>query len=348
MIRRSAAEEVRQLVERLTGDDPLRRDAAAARLAIIGSRAVGTLTRALESRLPTAAQTAILRTLEAIHDPRSLASAAGLVDAPDVETASAATAVLRGFLRSSDGALAEAAFERLTSVTLDPTRPEPVRAAALEALSDLPAETTAQVLRELRNDPSGRLRRIAARSSDSASRLETLAEVTAAARCPEPRALRAMLAAEGATTPLPVLRRLVDLLREREAAETATPRRTEWQAARAAVHQALAARRSRLGVYDLRETLAAAPGPLPVGFIAALETVGDASCLDEIAAAYVRARQARDGWWIEHLVLAFRSITSRERLTRRSAALKRVASKWPRVVDELIGGRKTAGSHGRF
>jgi HEAT repeat protein len=340
VIRRFAAEEIRQLVDRLTGDDVLRREAASARLAIIGSRAVGTLTRALDSPLPPSAQTAILRTLEAIHDPRSVAPAAGLVDSPDVETASAAADVLRGFLRSADAALAEAAFERLTSVTLDPTRPEPVRAAALEALSELPAETTAQVLRELRHDPSGRLRGIAARPVEAASRAETLTEVTAAARCPEPRDLRAMLAAEAGSTPLPVLRRLVDLLREREAAETASPRRTEWQAARAAVHQSMAARRSRLALYDLRETLAAVPGPLPVGFMAALETVGDASCLDEIAAAYIRARRARDNWWVEHLVLAFRSIVSRERLTRRSAALKHVASKRPHVLEELLPRRR--------
>jgi hypothetical protein len=149
-----------------------------------------------------------------------------------------------------------------------------------------------------------------------------------------------MLAAEAGSTPLPVLRRLVDLLREREAAETVSPRRTDWQAARAAVHQSMAARRSRLALYDLRETLAGVPGPLPVGFMAALETVGDASCLDEIAAAYIRARRARDTWWVEHLVLAFRSIVSRERLTRRSAALKHVASKRPHVLEELLPRRR--------
>ncbi len=336
MIRRSAAEEIRQLVERLTGDDALRREAAAARLAIIGSRAVDTLARALDARLPPAAQAAILRTLEAIHDPRAVAAATRLVDSPDVDTASAAAGVLRGFLRSSDAALAEAAFERLTSVTLDPTRPEPVRAAALEALSELPAATTDQVLRELRDDPSGRLRRIAAGPPEAGARLEALADVTASARCPEPRELRAMLAAEAGATPLPVLRRLVDLIREREAAESSAQRRTDWQAARAAVHQALAARRSRLAVYDLRETLAAVPGPLPVGFIAALETVGDASCLGDIAAAFLRARRARDAWWTEHLALAFRAIVARERLTRRSPSVRQVASRWPGAAEELL------------
>jgi hypothetical protein len=149
-----------------------------------------------------------------------------------------------------------------------------------------------------------------------------------------------MLAEQGASAPLPALRRLVDLLRERETAETATSRRTEWQAARAAVHQALAARHSRLAVYDLRETLAAVPGPLPVGFIAALEAIGDASCVSEIAAAYIRARRAQDEWWTEHLALAFKAIVARERLTRRSAALKQVAARWPLASEELMPKRK--------
>jgi hypothetical protein len=339
VIRRSAADEIRPLVERLTGDDPLRRDAASARLAIIGARAVGTLLRALNAA-PPVAQAAILRTLEAIQDPRSVSPAISFVDARELDVAIAAVGVLRRFLRASDRAVAEAAFERLTSVTLDPTRPEPVRAAALEALSDLPGETIAQVTRELQNDPSDRLRRAAEHPTTGAESAGTLAQIAASARCPDPAELRALVASEAASVPLPVLRRLIDLLREREAEETETTRRTEWQAVRAAVHQALAGRRSRMALYDLRETLAAVPGPLPVGFVAALESVGDASCLDDVAAAYLRARRARDPWWTEHLALAFQSIVTRERLTRRSPALKHVVSKWPQAAEELLPRRR--------
>jgi hypothetical protein len=320
VIRRSAAGEVRQLVERLTGDDPVRREAAVARLAVIGPRAVATRARALEGPLP--------------------APAARLVDAAEIEVASAAVAVLRGFLRATAGALASASFERLTGVTLDPTRPEPVRTAALEALSDLPPATTAQVIRELENDPSRNLANLARHPADGPALPSRLAEITQAAECPDPADLRPMLAAQGASAPLPALRRLVDLLRERETAETATSRRTEWQGARAAVHQALATRGSRLALYDLRETLPAVPGPLPVGFVAALEAVGDASCLPDLAAAYVRARQARDDWWTEHLARTFRTIVARERLTRRSAAIRQVASKWPQAAEELMPGRR--------
>jgi HEAT repeat protein len=338
VIRRSAADEIRTLVDRLTGEDPLRRDAASARLAIIGPRSVATLVRALNASSP-AAQAAVLRTLEAIQDPRSVGPATSLVDSVDQDVATAAVSVLRRFLRASDRALAETAFERLTSVTLDPTRPEPIRAAALEALSDLPGEAVAQVARELQNDPSGRLRR-AGQPEATAQTRSTLAEIAASARCPDPAELRALVATQAASVPLPVLRRLVDLLRERETEETATSRRTEWQAVRAAVHQALAGRRSRVALYDLRETLALVPGPLPVGFVAALESIGDASCLDDVAAGYVRARRARDPWWTEHLAIAFRSIVAREHLTRRSAALKHVASKWPQAAEELLPRRR--------
>jgi hypothetical protein len=336
VIRHSAAQEIRQLVERVTGDDPLNRDAASARLSVIGERAVGTLVGALDRNLTAPALAAILRTLEAIHDPRSVSPAIRLVDAADIDVASAAIAVLRGFLRSADGSVADATFERLTAITLDPTRPEAVRAVALEALSDLPAATTTQVLRELEHDTSVRLASAGTRRADRAGLPVRLAELTSAARCPGPDELRAMVAAEGPSAPLGTLRRLVGFLREREASETATERRTEWQAVRAAVHQVLAARGSRLAVYDLRETLATVPGPLPVGFVAALETVGDASCLSDLAAAYLRARGAKDAWWTEHLAAAFRTIVARERLTRRSAALRQVATRWPQAAEELM------------
>ncbi len=336
VIRRSAAAEIRQLIDRLIGSDDVEREAASARLAIIGARATRTLTDALDATTEPAGQTAILRTLEAIHDPRALPSATRLTDSGELEVATAAVAVLRRFLRHSDSALANAAFERLTSLTLDPTRPEPVRAAALEALSDLPAATTAQVLRQLEHDPSQNLRAAATLPGDARRRPGGLADIIEASVCPAPAAVRALVAEEGARAPLPVLGRLVEILRAREEADTASPRRTEWQAARAAVHQVLARRGSRVALYDLREALAAAPGPLPVGFIAALEAIGDASCLDAVAAAYIRARRTRDDWWAEHLGTLFKEILHRERLTRRSAAVRRITSKWPQAAEELL------------
>lgn len=335
-IQRSAATEIRQLVERLVSGEAVDRDAASARLAVIGARATRALIRALEAAANASAQTAILRTLEAIHDPHSVGTVMRWTDSPDVEVASAAVSVLRRFLRYDDAALANAAFELLTSVTLDPTRPAPVRAAALEALSDLPPETTREVLRQLENEADPQLHAVEGASETARPTVDALAEMTQASLCPEPHVLRGMLEREGRTVPLAVLGRLVELLRSREEAEAASARRTEWQAARAAVHQALAERNSRLALYDLRESLAVVPGPLPVGFLAALERVGDASCLEEVAAAYLRARGARDEWWTDHLARVFRTITRRAKLTKRSAALKRVIAKYPHAAEELL------------
>jgi HEAT repeat protein len=301
---------------------------------------VASLIDALGASASPPARVAILRALEAIHDPRAVGPAARLVDDPEVEVATSAVAVLRAFIRASDLALSNAAFERLTGVVLDESRKEPVRAAALEALSDLPPATTAEVLRQLRHDRSAMLRGVASRPAAKDARPRTLAEAAAQSRCPEPGDLRAMIAAEGRSVPLPTLARVLDLAHAREAAETATARRTEWQAVRGAIHQALAARGSRLALYDLRESLSAVPGPLPVGFVAALERVGDATCLDPITAAYVRAARVRDPWWMEHLQTAFRAIVARERLTRRAAAVRHVFAKWPGAAADLWPSRR--------
>jgi hypothetical protein len=324
----------------LTGPDPIERDTAAARLAIVGPRAVGPLVEALEYDMPHDARAAMLRVLEAIRDPRAVSAAAAAVDDDDEEVAIAAVGTMRPFLRWSDSRIANAVFERLTAVVLDSTRGAPVRTAALEALSDLSGDAVRKILEQLEDDPLPDVRALATHP-DRGARPQMLAEIAASNRCPDPLELRAGIAEEGARVPLNVLGRLLDTLRERESAETATPRRTEWQACRAAVHQALAARGSRLGIYDLRETLASVPGPLPVGFLAALNEIGNASCLEPIAATYARAFDADDRWWVEHLRDAFQSIVKREKLTARSAPLKRIVTKYPHAANLSSPARST-------
>ena len=82
VIKASASAEIRPLVDALSGDDEVRREAAIARLAVIGERAVDRLVRAYRSASARDARVAILRALEAIPDPRSLALArAAVVDA---------------------------------------------------------------------------------------------------------------------------------------------------------------------------------------------------------------------------------------------------------------------------
>lgn len=337
-IQRSAATEIRRLVERLVSGVTVDRDAASARLAVIGPRATRTLVKALEASTNPPAQVAILRTLEGIHDPHGVPPASQFLDSPEVEVALAAIGLLRSFLRDDDAALADVALERLTAVTLDPTRSAAARVAALEAISDLPPETSREVRRQLEGDSDPQLREAAGlRTAPGAP--PALAQITRASQCPEPGVLRDLIAAQGPTVPLAVLGRLVELLRSLEEA-AASLRRTEWQAARAAAHQALAERDSRLALYDLRESLAIVPGPLPVGFLAALERIGDASALEDVASAYLRARRARDAWWTEHLARTFREIVRRERITRRSAAMKRVVARYPQAAHELLSPKR--------
>jgi hypothetical protein len=129
----------------------------------------------------------------------------------------------------------------------------------------------------------------------------------------------------GADLPLGELLRFVELARDRDAA--APPGgRVEWAAARAAAHLELAKRGSRIALYDVREWLEAARQPLPADALAALSTVGDASCLEPIAKAHARSRDAS---WRQRLADAFRAVTTRERLTRRHAVIKKIEQKWP-------------------
>ena len=96
---------------------------------------------------------------------------------------------------------------------------------------------------------------------------------------PDDAALVAAVLREDADdTRLTVLRRLVDVIRERER-HRGDETRAQWMAVRGQVHQHLASRGSRIALYDLRDTLDRMRGPIPVGFLAAAATVGDAACL---------------------------------------------------------------------
>jgi hypothetical protein len=105
------------------------------------------------------------------------------------------------------------------------------------------------------------------------------------------------------------------------------------------VHAALASRHSRVALYDLRETLERTKEPLPVDFLAALEAIGDASCLEPIAEAYARASGGSgEAWWKRHLSDAFRAIATRERISRRNAVMKRIEKRWPAILAAVSTG----------
>jgi hypothetical protein len=127
------------------------------------------------------------------------------------------------------------------------------------------------------------------------------------------------------------LQKVVERVREREGAEPAAVR-DQWRLTRAAAHVALGHRGSRLALYDLRESFESAKAPLPVEFLTALSLVGDGSCVEAIAAAHARAK---DAWWREHLARVFRDIVARERLTRRHGAVRKAEKRWKSAIDAM-------------
>jgi hypothetical protein len=83
-----------------------------------------------------------------------------------------------------------------------------------------------------------------------------------------------------------------------------------------------------------------------VSFLAALHLVGDASCLEPLAAAYARG-SGSDARWRHQVAETFRVISRREKVTRRHAAIKRIESRWPDGARELMGPRlRRADDHG--
>ena len=92
-------------------------------------------------------------------------------------------------------------------------------------------------------------------------------------------------------------------------------------------------------MYDMRELLEGAKGPLPVEFLAALSQVGDASCLESVAGAYARTKGpdlSRHDWWRQHLADAFRAIVVREGVSRRHAVAKKMEKRWPGTWAQVV------------
>jgi len=331
VIRRSSHEEVTRLVADVLGDSDVAREAAVARLVIIGPRAVEQLVVALGEARRRASLIAILQVLERIADGRALIPASQYLAQGDQAVALAAVAAVRPHLQSPHAAVADAAVRILTDVVLDVSAADSVRAAALDAVHDLPVEAVEPILVRLRDDPSPRLRRQA--GWPSAERGPDVLETTIEDLAREgPEEFRTALETHGVSAPLPVLHHLVVHARQREEAERSPDVRSRWRVARAAVHQALADRGSRVALYDLRETFENARQTIPIGMVAAVAQVGDGSCLEPLASAIDRTT---DLWLKDQLLAAIAAIVRRERLTRRHAVVKRLLARHPLLGEAL-------------
>ncbi len=341
MIRKSAARDVQALIANLDDTDQVRREAAIARLAVIGAPAVSHLIALLARGASPVVREGALRALGATGDARALGVALSHIGDSDSAVSVAAIGVVRPFVTSPDGAVV---LDRLIATALDSGRDEAVRMAAVEAIREVPGKAAAELRAKLAQDASASVRRRARAPGHQAEARRNPRELVQAAAdgagLPDnPEVLRRLVASLSGSLPLPVLHRLIGVVAAREAAEPSGPRQEAWKVTRGAVHAALAARGSRVALYDLRETLERARGPVPVEFLAAVERIGDASCLDALAAAFARTLAAgfpaRD-WWTEHLAAAFRGIVQRERLTSRHAAIKRIRARWPDAATVLL------------
>jgi hypothetical protein len=327
VIRASSSRQVDALLADLASPDDVTRDAAVARLIVIGPRAVQRLLDRAEDRQATEeSRVAALHALEGIADQRAFEPALGLLDDPSEAVAAAAVGLLHGALASARGV---EALDRLTAIAVDRTRARAVRLAAIRAVRGIGDTTVGPLLQALGVDPDPAIALAAGLGPESAADpVHQLRDAAAGILPDAPDSVRLALTEAAEHVPPQVLHQLIERIRFREGAESGATR-GGWMAARAAAHAALAHRGSRLALYDLRETLESARDPLPVEFLGAAAAIGDATCLEAIASAYTRGLEGRaDVWWLQRLTDVFRTIAAREGLTRRHAAGKRIAARW--------------------
>jgi len=331
---------VEALVGDLSSPSAVTRDGAVARLTVIGARAVQRLLDV--ARTATAspvARAAAFRALEAIAEPRALATALTATSDPDPAVASAALGVARAFLKDSQGVKI---LDHVTAIALDRGRDRDVRLAAIRALSELEPDTIQPIATELESDPDSEIANALKPPPrrKSVSQIERLNEAAAGTIGDDPAALRRALARSGHDLSPSALHQIVELVRVREGADSPA-RKSEWMAVRAAAHIALAHRGSRLGLYDLRDTVGHAREPIAVEFLSAMTAIGESSSLEPIATAYAHAKSGArpDVWWLTHLGETFRAIVARERVTRGHQALKKIEKRWPGLLDELTASK---------
>ena len=336
-LRPPAGAEIRDLIAALAEENAVARESAVARLAVVGTRAVEPLLRAYVSA-DTPLKAGILRAFEAMTEPRALGPARDALKGDVADLHAPAAGVLRALLSSSRGDAATAALDALVSAALDASRPKSIRLVALDALREAPLDVLEPVSRSLLGDPDADIRARLTRSPDPRYATENR-DVWAPAlegQLPvSPESLKDAVTAHRTTARLTELQRLVDRIRAHERKEADPVRRERWRVVRGAVHQGLAARNSRLALYDLRDSLLETDR-LPVAFLSAIEEIGDASCVEALAAAYDASSRSGDVWWREHIAVAFRAIVRREALTRRHSAIKRAMTRWPDATADLM------------
>lgn len=315
--------------------DDVRREAAVARLRVSGARALRQVVAALVAARSQTERVSLLRVLEGRQDAGLVEPTLRALEALEADVRVAAVAVARGLL---DGERGGDVLDRLTAMAVASDEAQAVRLAAIAVVAELPSRTVGPVLAALRQDDDPAIRLASVPRAIAGDEPGAEIEAASSGELPaDPQRLVDALARDGGVVPLPTLHRLVTTLREHEQEQQRESRQREWQAVRGIVHQVLARRDSRVALYDLRETLEQVEQPLPDDFVQAAAAIGDALCLEAIAAAYVRTGEGSErAAWRHSLADAAATIIVREKITRRHAALRRLRARWGEAVDGLL------------
>ena len=300
---RRSSSDIDRLIADLESNDSIHRDAAVARLRILGRRALPRLIDLISAHQSSGVRAIALDALEGLDDVRVIDVAFHALRDGSVEVVIAALGVLRGWVAEETGTRL---LDAITTIAVDRSRDARVRVAALAALSELP-EHLVRPIRDQAPPPE-----------------------SAGPSLDDPMQVREWIQAYGADASLSTLHELITRTREREHAESSSRLRSEWLQARGRAHQSLAKRDSLVALYDLRETFEAATGALPQSFLSTAAAIGDASCLEPLARAWAAAGKDLD--WNHQLSTTAATIMRREKLTGRSAAVKKLRANFPGFI----------------
>ena len=234
----SRPSEVDRLIADLQSPDPIRRDASVARLRVLGARAFPRLARFIESSDSATARALAISALDGLENPHAVEIAFAALGASDVDTVVAALTVLRTWVPQESGTRL---LEAITAIAVDRDRDARVRVAAMDALSDLPDDLV-RPIREQAPPPEA-----------------------AGPALDNPVAAREWMEAHGSRATLATLHDAIKSFRDVENRAETSGERSEWLRARGVAHRALAARGSRLALYDARETFSTAKGAAAPG-----------------------------------------------------------------------------------
>jgi hypothetical protein len=337
-IRRSSSADVEALLQELRaqiGDDA-QIEGTYARLALIGPRAVSHILRALERSADPSEQAALFLALERIPDARSAtavsAALTGMKGAalPPPAVRLAAVRAARPLLDLPPEGTA--VLERLTALVLDGNEGFGIRQAAYEALADLPSATLRPLKSRLAKDPQAAMRALTKSRSDRPAGDAPADFSGLEGRLPSnPDTVLDVVQRAGATAPLSTLHSLLKNVRSAEGG--AGRKRSDWTGVRGAIHLVLARRESRVALYDLREAFEdVEQHPLPADFLTAVQLIGDGTCLEPLARAWMNAprtsKKNRDDAWTGQLRETFQAVLARQRPAERKKTLDRLGQRW--------------------